>query len=91
MCLEIKIYVVQFAMPEMVSERCDIQNTSRETASCSAEFIFQLYKYDFLICIFVMDRILSAHGILEPAVMKKNTEAVISLAMKNVSPFYTFG
>ena len=90
MCLEIKIYVVQFARPEMVSEKCDIRNTNREirfnfSASCSAELIFQLYKYDFLICIFVMDRILSAHGIFEPAVMKKNTEAVISLAMKNMS------
>jgi hypothetical protein len=30
-----------------------------------------------------MDRILSAHGIFEPAVMKK--EAVISLAMKSMS------
>jgi hypothetical protein len=35
-----------------------------------------------------MDRILSAHGIFKPAVMKKNTEPVISLAMKNMScPF----
>jgi len=28
--------------------------------------------------------ILSTHGIFKPAVMKKNTEAVISLAMKNM-------
>ena len=57
MCLEIKIYVVQFAMPEMVSERSDIQNTSSEirfnfSASRSVELILQLFKYDFLICIF---------------------------------------
>jgi hypothetical protein len=89
-CLEIKIYIAQFAMPGMVSERCDVQNTSREirfnfSASCSAELIFQLFKCDFLIFIFVMDRILSAHGIFKPAVMKKNTEAVISLAVKNMS------
>ena len=89
-CLEIKIYVVQFAMPEMVAERCDIQHTSKEIrfnfcASCIAELIFQLFKYDFFICIFVMDRILSPHGIFEPAVTKKNTEVVICLAMKNMS------
>jgi len=43
-----------------------------------------------------MGRILSAHGIFKSAVLKKNTEAVISLVMKNMScpyvlPFYTFG
>jgi hypothetical protein len=46
---------------------CDIQNTSMEirfnfSASRSAELIFQLFKYYFFICVFVMDRILSAHG-----------------------------
>jgi hypothetical protein len=76
-------------MPEMVSETCDIQNTSRQirftfSASLSTELIFQLLKYDFLISICVMDGILSAHCIFEPTVMKKNTEAIISLTMKNM-------
>jgi hypothetical protein len=76
-------------MPEMVSERYDIQNTIREitfnfSASHSTELIFQLFKYDFSICIFVIDRILSAHYIFKTVVMKKNTEAIISLAMENM-------
>jgi hypothetical protein len=58
--------------------------------------LFSSYLNIKLICIFVMGRILSAHGIFKSAVLKKNTEAVISLVMKNMScpyvlPFYTFG
>lgn len=46
--------------------------------------LFSSYLNIKLICIFVMYMILSTHGIFKPAVMKKNTEAVISLAMKNM-------